>query len=138
MGEIDLRITQEEAEKISGFPLIEPGIYDFRVAEVDSEARNKDNTRDMWVYRLELFNSLNSEFNGLKLKYYCPLPFETVDGKLDTGGIGLLQNLCKGTNVIWEGTKLDPTSILGREGKLEIVQGEYDGKPTSTIKRIIC
>jgi hypothetical protein len=150
MALLDLNVSWEDAEKETEFPVLDPNLnpYKFRVAGLvpprDDNAggipnthRNKDNTRDMYVYELEVFGCSNDDFNGTKWRYYCPLPYVDDEGKTVTKGIGLLASLVKGTGNSWEGTSFDCDSLLGCEGEMIIANSEYDGKVSTSIKKIV-
>jgi hypothetical protein len=130
MGLIDLGTNFDDAVKDSEFPVLDPGVYDFRIS--DYELKPNSNGDEMLVIKHEVINCDNPDWNGVKLLNNITLPVGN-----EKKGLPFLTQLVKGVGQTWEGSSFNPENLLGAEGQMLLENKEYQGKPQTRIKRVI-
>jgi len=133
---IDLNVDYSDVQDEDVFTPLPPGTYSFRVQSVEALTSKKGRPMLKWTY------AIVHEAKEYKLSYYTVLPW-MVDGKVDTGGVGMLVSATKAVGLPWTGQQLVTEDYLSAEGTMEVVQknrqkagpdGKYIDDPDSDEK----
>lgn len=137
MPVIDLNVDFSDVQDEDVFQPLPPGTYSFRVQAIEQATSKAGRPMLKWTY------AIVHEGKEHKLSYYTVLPW-MVDGKIETGGVGMLVSATKAVGIPWTGQQLVTEDYLGAEGTMEVVQkpkqvkdpetGKYVDDPDSDLK----
>jgi len=137
MPVIELNVDFSDVQDEDVFQPLPPGTYSFTVQSVEEATSQKGRPMLKWTY------AIVHEGKEYKLSYYTVLPW-LVDGKIETGGVGMLVAATKAVGIPWTGQQLVTEDYLGAEGTMEVTQkpkqvkdpesGKYVDDPDSDQK----
>ena len=132
---IDVGIDFSAAEEASKIQPLPEDDYTLQIEKVE-EREAKTSGRPMLNWTLSVVNAEDPKHNGRKIFYNTMLPYRDDSGELITKGVGFLVDFVKASGQTWEGTSLDPESLVGNTLGATIGIKEYQGKLNNEIKKV--
>jgi len=139
MSIIDMGITYDEFENApaekTGFKPIEPGDYEVVIESLTE--RMAQTGRPMLAARFSIIN--HPTYTNRKLFRDMPLAYTDGQGNRITSGTGILASMCKSAGVMWEGTALDASELIGLSlmVRVKVVPVVKNGVVTENLKNEI-